>query len=121
GRAGTRGHGHGPVQPRLPHGQSTPAPRARAGRESQHKSKGSSGVVNLRLFRLSLRRIKMPSEQIKVGDVVQLKSGGPQMTVVSDEGNGYFFCQWFIAGKLDQNSFPSSALKRVSEVQQPQT
>ncbi|HEX3560888.1 MAG TPA: DUF2158 domain-containing protein [Pyrinomonadaceae bacterium] len=63
----------------------------------------------------------MPSEQIKVGDVVQLKSGGPQMTVVSDEGNNYFFCQWFIGGKLDHNSFPSSALRKVSESQQSQT
>jgi uncharacterized protein YodC (DUF2158 family) len=31
----------------------------------------------------------------KVGDVVQLKSGGPLMTVSSPSDGGKVFCEWF--------------------------
>jgi uncharacterized protein YodC (DUF2158 family) len=34
-------------------------------------------------------------EQFKVGDIVQLKSGGPKMTVESIESTGAAFCVWF--------------------------
>lgn len=34
--------------------------------------------------------------QFKVGDVVQLKSGGPKMTVAEVLSDGKLWCQWFI-------------------------
>jgi uncharacterized protein YodC (DUF2158 family) len=37
---------------------------------------------------------------IKVGDVVQLKSGGPRMTVTSQHPDGDLRCEWFSDGKL---------------------
>ncbi len=50
----------------------------------------------------------------KIGDIVQLKSGGPEMTVKSlpSTSNGtQYVCQWFAGKKLEQGSFPSDSLK----------
>lgn len=55
-------------------------------------------------------------EELKVGDIVRLKSGGPKMTVVSVEEdiNGSALretsllvvgCQWFAGDKLDTGYF----------------
>ncbi len=33
--------------------------------------------------------------QFKVGDTVQLKSGGPVMTIDSAIGSGEYWCVWF--------------------------
>lgn len=33
--------------------------------------------------------------EFKKGDVVQLKSGGPIMTVYDVSGNGHIGCEWF--------------------------
>jgi uncharacterized protein YodC (DUF2158 family) len=57
----------------------------------------------------------MPDE-IKAGDVVQLKSGGPKMTV--DEvgvNNGVMkaWCVWFKDDKKDHGTFPISSLKHA--------
>jgi uncharacterized protein YodC (DUF2158 family) len=59
----------------------------------------------------------MPNE-IKEGSVVQLKSGGPPMTVrwVSDElGTMSANCDWFIQDKApwkkDNETFPISSLR----------
>lgn len=46
-----------------------------------------------------------------IGDVVHLKGGGPDMTIVALEG-GLFKCKWFMAGKLEQGVFPPDALER---------
>ena len=35
------------------------------------------------------------SEALKPGDTVQLKSGGPVMTVQSEAAEGYLVCAWF--------------------------
>jgi uncharacterized protein YodC (DUF2158 family) len=37
----------------------------------------------------------MAEQQLKVGDVVQLKSGGPAMTVSSITPGGAVECMWF--------------------------
>lgn len=42
------------------------------------------------------------SNQFNVGDVVQLKSGGPLMTVEEIEGSASLYCIWF--DKTDQKS-----------------
>jgi len=52
-------------------------------------------------------------DQIEVGSVVQLKSGGPRMTVTSFLGDRVV-CSWFDSGgKHGSDSFPLSALKLV--------
>lgn len=63
------------------------------------------------------------STQLKVGDVVKLKSGGPDMTVMSINTVDYVnkppvtmvLCQWFHAIEAKEHEFPSDSLKLVSE------
>lgn len=50
-----------------------------------------------------------------VGDIVKLKSGGPDMTVraaPTDLGRSYT-CQWFAGKKLEQGHFPEESLEEV--------
>lgn len=57
-------------------------------------------------------------EQIKAGDVVQLKSGGPRMTVSSVhvwQGRQEANCDWFEGMKQCSGSFPLTSLKIVAE------
>jgi uncharacterized protein YodC (DUF2158 family) len=50
-----------------------------------------------------------------VGDIVKLKSGGPDMTVriVPDATGKTYTCQWFAGKKLEQGSFPGDSLEPV--------
>jgi uncharacterized protein YodC (DUF2158 family) len=60
------------------------------------------------------------SAEIKPGSVVQLKSGGPLMTV-SSVGDIYglptVFCDWFVQDKppwkKEKGSFPPTSLKLI--------
>lgn len=55
--------------------------------------------------------------EIKEGDIVNLKSGGPYMTVKSinessdNEGNDYADCCWFDQATLKESTFKISNLK----------
>lgn len=49
-------------------------------------------------------------DTIKSGDVVQLKSGGPAMTVHNVE-NGKAFCHWFVNGAVFHHRFAVSQLE----------
>ncbi|EJL6619350.1 DUF2158 domain-containing protein [Vibrio cholerae] len=60
-----------------------------------------------------------------VGDIVKLKSGGPDMTVKEvikkgvgsidhDSFSGNYRCQWFAGKKLDNGVFPQESLLKVS-------
>jgi uncharacterized protein YodC (DUF2158 family) len=53
--------------------------------------------------------------QLEIGDVVQLNSGGPAMTVVGLSENGRSAtCSWFKTGnETEWQSFPKAALKLV--------
>ncbi len=56
--------------------------------------------------------------EIKAGDIVQLKSGGPKMTVstVSTPMGGttlHAWCDWFEGTKKVQGSFPLTSLRIV--------
>lgn len=56
-------------------------------------------------------------EKFKIGDVVKLKSGGPNMTVTDtdlDPGESYW-CQWFAGSKEQKAHFPADALLPVTE------
>ena len=63
---------------------------------------------------LNWEKIKM--NEFKVGDIVQLKSGGPKMTIeeISEMDNSYC-CKWFAGSKLQEGFFAASALIRVEE------
>jgi uncharacterized protein YodC (DUF2158 family) len=49
----------------------------------------------------------------KTGDVVQLKSGGPLMTVAEVNGDDVD-CRWFVGNEEKSSSFPSEMLKSPS-------
>ncbi len=60
-----------------------------------------------------------------IGDVVQLKSGGPAMTVADVvEEEGICFCKWFQEGsehrdRVRSAEFPLDALQRVERPPTP--
>ncbi|MGN6772020.1 MAG: YodC family protein [Rhizobiaceae bacterium] len=55
--------------------------------------------------------------EFKVGDVVELKSGGPWMTVISVNMRDSAVCEWFNTSKdgnqtVQRHSFPPDAIKK---------
>jgi uncharacterized protein YodC (DUF2158 family) len=55
-------------------------------------------------------------QRINEGDVVQLKSGGPEMTVKSFGVGGVkasFVCTWFSGTKLEKAVFSEAELKLI--------
>jgi len=48
-----------------------------------------------------------------MGDIVKLKSGGPEMTVQKEYGDGTYRCQWFAGKKLEGGIFPVESLELV--------
>jgi len=54
------------------------------------------------------------AQSFKVGDIVQLKSGGPKMTITfvpKFYGFRTLFCtSWFVENKLECGKFPKKAL-----------
>jgi uncharacterized protein YodC (DUF2158 family) len=60
------------------------------------------------------------SNSYNVGDIVKLKSGGPNMTIKTvhvsyEEFQGTYQCQWFAGKKLDTGAFPEESLVAVTE------
>jgi len=57
------------------------------------------------------------ADEFKVGDVVELKSGGPKMTieVIDDYGTGHkqARCVWFDKAKREATIFEFATLKKV--------
>lgn len=51
-------------------------------------------------------------EEFKLGDVVQLKSGGPEMTIYRIDGSD-IACTWFVKQEPKYNSFPKEVLEKV--------
>lgn len=55
----------------------------------------------------------------RIGQIVQLRSGGPEMTVAFEDHSGkglVYKCAWFTAdGLLQEGFFPEGALKAISE------
>jgi uncharacterized protein YodC (DUF2158 family) len=53
-------------------------------------------------------------EDLKLGDTVQLKSGGPVMTLGKETGErGTYWCNWFNGAELKEGGFPLEQLKKV--------
>ena len=59
------------------------------------------------------------SGSFSIGDTVQLKSGGPPMTVKELMSGGYmtgqYLCQWFGGQKLQQGYFPYDSLRKIAD------
>lgn len=56
------------------------------------------------------------SDEFKSGDIVKLKSGGPDMTVKAfstTQGHSYI-CQWFAGKKLEQGFFKADSIEMVN-------
>ena len=59
--------------------------------------------------------------QVEPGKVVQLKSGGPKMTVIGEESSlagtktGRVSCEWFDGQKHMHQAFNETSLKVVGE------
>ena len=58
----------------------------------------------------------------EIGEIVKLKSGGPDMTVKdistdfqTGEFLGKYRCQWFAGKKLDSGDFPQESLLKVED------
>lgn len=51
--------------------------------------------------------------EFKKGDIVQLKSGGPEMTVMHTGANG-IYCVWFAGKKLEEKTFARETLIQVT-------
>jgi len=52
--------------------------------------------------------------EIKLGDVVRLKTGGPDMSVIMPLDDEYrFMCHWFVGSKLNRGVFLSMSLCKV--------
>ncbi|ALO34504.1 hypothetical protein CMT41_07080 [Colwellia sp. MT41] len=55
--------------------------------------------------------------KFKVGDIVKIKSGGPDMTIqtMPSQRNSYYYCQWFAGKKLEIGHFPEGSLELVAQ------
>jgi uncharacterized protein YodC (DUF2158 family) len=55
--------------------------------------------------------------EFQVGDVVSLKSGGPEMTVESIESDGNVLCTWFDSNKRNkQRAIKREVLELVRQL-----
>lgn len=58
-------------------------------------------------------------KEFAVGNIVKLKSGGPDMTVkqvltgLNDRPTGSYKCMWFAGKKLEDGIFPGDSLELV--------
>ena len=61
------------------------------------------------------------SEEIKVGDVVYLKSDRNMKMTVAEfrlmDGMSFAACLWFVGGELKGGNFPLTSLRRVKNDQ----
>jgi uncharacterized protein YodC (DUF2158 family) len=51
--------------------------------------------------------------KFKIGDLVQLKSGGPTMIVKEEVYGGDLKCQWFSGKKLEEGDFHPDTLEHA--------
>ncbi len=53
-------------------------------------------------------------ENFQPGDVVILKSGGPQMTIAATRGEGLVLCVWFKDDEIKREAIEAKALSKES-------
>jgi len=52
------------------------------------------------------------NQELKIGDVVKLKSGGPKMTVTRCDVAKKVECVWFLEGRSEVGYFPPDSLEK---------
>jgi uncharacterized protein YodC (DUF2158 family) len=57
----------------------------------------------------------MTAARFSVGEIVQLKSGGPKMSVKSIDADEDVYCSWFAGSKLSHGHFKPDQLVAVPE------
>ena len=67
-------------------------------------------------FRNPSARTNNTMEDFDIGNVVQLRSGGPKMTVHGLVSDGDVICQWFEGNAVHEESFPREALQKAELV-----
>lgn len=55
------------------------------------------------------------AEELKIGDVVQLKSGGPSMTLEEIDFTGGALCAWFEGKKVEKRTFQLTSLEKAKK------
>lgn len=56
------------------------------------------------------------AQKFVIGDIVELKSGGPKMAVNNyNNDNQHYKCQWFAGKKLEQGFFPEESLEKAQK------
>jgi uncharacterized protein YodC (DUF2158 family) len=55
------------------------------------------------------------ADKFKSGDFVQLRSGGPKMTVTDLAYKGHYNCKWFAGSKLNQGVFAEDEIQPYPE------
>ncbi len=55
--------------------------------------------------------------EYQIGEIVKLKSGGPDMTIRSkaNTSGSSYYCQWFAGKKLEQGQFSVESLEYVNK------
>ena len=80
-------------------------------------SKKKNNINNKKMNRVIKAIIKsVTKDQLKAGDLVQLKSGGPVMTIrykVTDSRT--VFCCWFVDNEVKDTVFDKNAVVKVSD------
>lgn len=56
----------------------------------------------------------MSTQEFAIGNIVKLKSGGPDMTVYSQE-KAHLHCQWFAGKKLERGSFHVETIELIQK------
>ena len=54
-------------------------------------------------------------DKLEIGDVVELRSGGPKMTIKWLEPSSIANCQWFVGVELREDNFSLASLQKVTE------
>ena len=60
----------------------------------------------------------MSENEIKVGDVVMLKSGGPKMTVNDIDVDGNCECLWYVLDMRNDDTLRIEVLKKIADTGQ---
>jgi uncharacterized protein YodC (DUF2158 family) len=55
----------------------------------------------------------MDNQELQIGDVVKLKSGGPALTVTDSQDDAEVMCVWYDGRDFSQRVFPTGALVKV--------
>lgn len=66
---------------------------------------------------LTIKGMTMSNDQFVIGNIVKLKSGGPDMTIYSLE-RAHLSCQWFAGKKLERGVFHVDTIEPVKKAEE---